>query len=179
MFTRRVSLAILGMLAPLVASEDSNRAELEREGVQLISQLEDAGRDIGYHADRLNSFTTDDQISKWTHSHHLEQIKSLVKEGLRPALKRLTEIQPQLPAWQRGAIDQMLLSALALAADVDSAILAKKEAVAVPPIMNAEYQALIFRIYEHAGDLVEASNAAGDYASAHLQSVETGLKARP
>jgi hypothetical protein len=49
-------------------------------------------RDIRYHADRLNSFIGSAQISRWTHHHHLAQIKSLVNGGLRPALQWLTEI---------------------------------------------------------------------------------------
>src|SRR5512143_1325573 len=81
---------------------------MEREGVQLIRQLEEVARDVRYHAGRLNSFTDSLLISKWTHAHHLEQIKSLVNEGLRPAMTRLTEIQPQLPEWKQETIDKML-----------------------------------------------------------------------
>ena len=175
---RRVSmLAIFGLLpAALVAGEIKEAAELEKEGVQLIGQLEEVARDVHYNADWLNSFTGSTQISKWTHYHHLEQIKSLVNDGLQPALTRLTEIQPQLPAWQRDTIDQMLNSAKALAADTNSAIFAMKDAGAVPPFLNAEYEELITTVYEHSEALVKTSDAGGTYAAAHREAIEAGLK---
>lgn len=99
-----------------------------------------------------------------------------MNEGLRPALKRLTEIQPQLSAWHQDTIDQMLNSAKALAADTSSAIPTRKEAGAAPPVLNAEYKELVSTIYEHCEALVTTSDAAGDYAAAHRQAVEAGLK---
>ena len=108
--TRRVSaLAALALIpAAFAASINKEQLETEREGVQLIRQVEEVARDVRYNADRLNSFTSSMKISRWTHAHHLDQIKSLVNEGLNPALARLTEIQPQLPDWKQQAIDKML-----------------------------------------------------------------------
>jgi hypothetical protein len=104
------------------------------------------------------------------------EIKSLVNDGLRPALQRLTEIQSELPAWHRDTIDQMLTSAKALAADTISAILNQNDAGAPPIVMNEGYKELITGIDRHAEALVKTSDAAGDYAAAHLQAVEAGLK---
>ncbi len=42
--------------------------------------------------------------------------------------------------------------------------------------MNEEYKELITRINTHAEALVKTSDAAGDYAAAHRQAVEAGLK---
>ena len=176
---RRVSLlAVLGLL-PVVtfaAVETKEQSEVEKEGVQLVGQLEDVARDVSYNTDRLNSFTNYPQISTWTHYHHLAEIKSLVNDGLRPALKRLTEIQPQLPAWQQDSIDKLINSAEALAADTNSAIFAMREAGAVPPVLNAEYKELISRMHEHSKALVQTSDAAGNYATAHREALEAGLE---
>jgi len=176
--TRSVSmLAVIGLLpAAFAASVTSQQLEMEKEGVQLIRQVEEVARDVRYNAGRLNSFTGGMQISKWTHVHHLDQIKSLVNEGLRPALTRLTEIQPQLPDWKQQSIDKMLESAKTLAADANSAILAKNDAGTTPPAMNAEYKGLVTRIYEHAEALVKTSDAAGTYAAARLKAAEAGVK---
>ena len=174
------SVLMLTVLGPLTAgfavgeTATVKQLEMEKEGIKLIGQVEDVARDISYHADLLNSFSP--WISKETHFHHLEQIKSLVNQGLRPAFKRLTEIQPQLSAWHQDTIDQMLNSANALAADTNSAILNRKEARAAPPVLNAEYSELISTIYEHSKALVTTSDAAGDYAAANRQAVEAGLK---
>ncbi len=77
--TRSVSmLAIFGLLpAAFVAGQTVTvkQLEVEEEGIQLISQLEDVARDVHYNADRLNAFARSTQVSKWTHSHHLTQIK--------------------------------------------------------------------------------------------------------
>jgi hypothetical protein len=175
--TRSVSaLAVFAVVPSAFATGVAvEQLELEREGVQMIRQVEEAGRDVRYHADRLSSFLGSMQISKWTHLHHLEQIKSSVNEGLRPALKRLDEIQPKLPDWKQQSIDTMIASAKALAADVTDAFLAKKEAGVVPPAMNPEYKSLVARIYEHADALVKTSDAAGNYAAARLKAHEAGV----
>lgn len=176
--TRRVSmLAAWTLIPPAFATSISvEQLEMEKEAVQLIHQVEEAARDVRYNAGRLNSFTSSTQISKWTHVHHLDQIRSLVNDGLRPALARLEEIQPQLPEWKQQAIDKMFVSARALAADANDAILAKNEAGTVPPAMNAEYKGLVTRIYEHSEALVKTSDAAGTYAEARLKAHQAGVK---
>lgn len=176
--TRSVpTLAVIALLpSAFAASINVQQLEMEKEGVQLIRQVEEVARDVRYNASRLNSFTASMQVSKWTHVHHLDQIKSLVNDGLRPALTRLTEIQPQLPDWKQQSIDKMLESAKTLAADTNSAILTKNDAGAVPPVLNAEYKELVTRIHGHAEELVKTSDAAGTYAAARLKAAEAGVK---
>jgi len=178
-FKRRVSmLAICGLLPAALAvgqTVTAKQLEMEEEGIQLINQLEDVARDVHYNADWLNAHTRSAQVSKWTHAHHLTEIKSLVNDGLQPALQRLTEIQQELPAWHQDTIDQLLASAKALAADTNSAILNHNETTSLPMALNEEYKELITRINGHAETLVKISDAAGDYAEAHRQAVEAGL----
>ena len=178
--TRRVSMLAAFALIPSAFAASTTvtaeQLEMEKEGVQLIRQVEEVARDVRYNAGRLNSFTSSMQISKWTHVHHLDQIKSLVNDGLRPALTRLEEIQPQLPDWKQAAIERMMASAKALAADANDAILTKNEAGTTPPAMNAEYKGLVTRIYAHAEALVKTSDAAGTYAAARLKAHEAGVK---
>ena len=176
--TRQMSmLAVVGLLpAAIAAGQTKAQVEMEREGIQLIRQVEEVARDVRYNAERLNAFAGSPLISRWTHTHHLEQIRSLVNEGLRPALTRLEEIQRQLPAWKQDSIDRMLESAKTLAADANSAILAKSETSNVPPAMNAEYKALVAEVHRHAEALVKTSDAAGAYAAARLKADEAGLK---
>lgn len=176
--TRRVSMLAVIALVPsaFAASATMEQLAMEKEGVQLIRQVEEVARDVRYNAGRLTSFTSNLQINKWTHVHHLDQIKSLVNEGLRPAMARLTEIQPQLPDWKQQSIDKMLEAAKTLAADTNDAILTKNDAGAVPPAMNAEYKKLVSRIDEHAEALVKTSDAAGTYAAARLKAAEAGVQ---
>jgi len=48
-------LAIFAMLPmALLASNDGGQGELEKEGAQLITQLEESARDIRFHAERLD-----------------------------------------------------------------------------------------------------------------------------
>jgi hypothetical protein len=173
---RMLMLAVVALLpAAIAAGQTKQQVEMEREGVQLIRQLEEVARDVRYQSGQLNSFTGNLRITRWTHAHHLEQIKSLINEGLRPALTRLTEIQSQLPEWKQDTIDKMLATAKMLAADANSAILAKNETPTVPPAMNAEYKTLVTTVYEHAEALVKTSDAAGTYAGARLKAHEAGL----
>jgi hypothetical protein len=171
------TLAIVGLLpAAFAASATVEQVKIQKEGLELIRQVEEAARDVRYDAGRLNSLKFNLRTSRWTHVHHLDQIKSSVNEGLRPALARLIEIQPQLPEWKQQSIDRMLDAAKMLAADIDSAILAKREADTVPLAMNAEYKSLVTRIYGHADALVKTSDAAGTYAAARLKAAEAGLE---
>lgn len=176
--TRSAPLLALAALLPagLAAHETSHQVAMQKEGIELIGQLEEVARDVQYNAERLHSFSRNLQVSRWTHFHHLDQIKELVNDGLRPALDRLSEIQPYLPEWKQQSIDRMLESARALAADTNSAILEKNEAGALPAALNADYQDLITRISAHAGQLVKTSDAAGDYASARLRAEEAGVR---
>lgn len=170
-------LAAVGLLpAGLMADGHQSKIELEKEGIQLIKQVEEVARDVRYNAERLNAFSKTREISKWTHYHHLEQIKSLVNDGLRPALDRLTEIQPQLPEWKQQSIDRLMDAAKALAADTSSAILTKNEAGALPPSMNSEYRGLVGKISAHSEVLVKVSDAAGNYAAARLKAGEAGVE---
>ena len=177
--TRRMSMLAAFALIPSAFAASptvtAEQLEMEKEGVQLIRQVEVA-RDARYHAGRLSSYTRSIQVTKWTHVHHLSQIKSLVNDGLRPALMRLEEIQPQLPDWKQQAIDRLIESAKALAADVNDTFLVKNEAGALPPAMNAEYKGLVTKIYSHAEGLVKTSDAAGTYAAARLKAHEAGIK---
>ncbi len=171
------TLAIAGLLtAGFAAAEPTKtqKLEMQREGIELIGQLEDVARDVHFNADRLNSLGHG--TSKFTRQHHLMQIRELVNDGLQPALKRLTEIQPELKEWHRDVIDKMLASAKTLAADTNAAILNQNDNGSVPTMINPEYKQLVSRIAEHAEALVKTSDAAGDYAAAHRQAEEAGLK---
>lgn len=163
----------------LGGSVTSKQLELEKEGIELIAQLEDVSRDVHYNADRLGALSHGPSESRWSHGYHLTQIKDLVNKGLRPALDRLTEIQPELKDWHQDVIEQMLTSARALAADTNTAMLSHNEKTSMPPALNQEYKDLISRISGHAEDLVKTSDAAGDYASAHEQAQEAGLQLPP
>jgi hypothetical protein len=175
-----ILLTVLTLALPaLVAGQTGaiKQLEAEKKALELIGQLEGVGWDVHYTTNRLNSFAESDQVSLWLQCHYVRQIKSLVNEGLRPALKRLAEIRPLLPAWQQDSIDIMLDSAKALVADTNSAILSRKKAGAVPPVVNSEYRELLTRIYDHAQKLVETSDAATDYAAAHQLALEAVLRA--
>jgi hypothetical protein len=173
-------LAIAALLpAASMAAEPTPGAKaqiaLEKEGIGLIRQIEEVSRDAQYESGRLNSFTGTTLASRWTHLHHLDQLKALVNDGLRPALTRLTEIQPQLSMWKQESIDRMLASAQELAADLNSAILAKSRAGTLPTPLNGEYKSLVARIHEHAEALVTTADAAGKFATAQLEAEEAGL----
>jgi hypothetical protein len=176
---QRVSmLAIFALLpAALVAAEIREPFEIEKEGTQLIGQVEKVARDIRQDADQLESVTRGGQVTQWSHADYLMQIKEQVNEGLQPALNRLTVIQEDLPAWQQDTVDQMLDSAKALAGNTNSAILRMNEIGRgnLPVIAGADYREFVSQINEHAEALVTTADAAGDYAEAHQNAVEAGL----
>ena len=177
--SRRISMLTVGSLLfvglAFGESVTLKQLALEKEGIQLIGQLEDVSRDVRFNADRLSSLNNGPRDSKWSQQYHLMQIKELVNGGLRPALDRLTTIQSELKDWHQDAIDKLLASAGSLAAATNSAIINHNKMGSMPPVLNQEYKDLISRINEQAEALVTISDAAGDYASAHEQAQQAGL----
>ena len=148
---------------------------VEKEAVEMVAQVEEVARDVGYHAGRLADLTRNFGVSRWTHDHHLDDIKALVNDGLRPALKRLTDVQAQLPEWKQESVDRMVADAMRLSEDASSAYIAKAGGTGLPLAMNDEYQRFISGVVAHAAALVKTSDAAHSYAEAHLKASEAGL----
>ena len=169
--------AVLGLLpAAISAAEKVQQAAIEKESFELIDQIEDVARSVHYNTDALRTHAKSHMISKWTHDHHLMEVKVLINDGLNPAVTRLTQIQAHLPEWERKAIDKMLVSARALAMDSNSAILNLNVNRTKPVVLNEEYRALLDTIDEHAENLVRTADAAVDYVDAHRQAIEAGLE---
>lgn len=175
--TRSVSvLACLGLLpAALLANSTADRVAVQKEGVELIRQLEGVARDVRSHAGQLSSQMNYTHLSKDGHLFNLGQIKELVNTGLAPALTRLTELQPHLPEWKQQGIEKLLATARQLAAGTNAALTAKNNAGTLAPAMNHEYKAAIAKVYDHAETLVKLADAAENYAAGQLQAAEAGL----
>lgn len=148
---------------------------VEKEAIGLVEQVEEVGRDVLYHTERLAAFAQNPEISRWSHYHHLDEVKAVVNDNLRPALKRLTEIQTLLPEWKQDSIDRMLAAARELAADATSAFVTKTENPKVPAALNDDYKKFVNGMATHADALVRTADAAHTFAAAHLKAVEAGL----
>lgn len=174
----RISLAaIVALLPATLPAQDKvtvQQVALERESFELIGQIEDVARSVRYNTDVLRMHASRN-MSLWTTRHHLTEVKSLINEGLNPALNRLIEINPQLPAWEQHAIGRILESARTLATDTNSAMLKLNENVTTPVVLNSEYRAFLDTMDEHADKLTSTAVAAGDYSDALGQALEAGL----
>lgn len=148
---------------------------LEREAAELIEQVEEAGRDVQYHANQAERLAGNPEVSRWTHYHHLEGISYAVNRSLRPSLKRLLDAQDQLPGWKQESINRMIAAAQLLSADTSSAIFHKVENPLLPATLNEEYRQLIREIAVHAESLVKTADAARTYARARVKADEAGL----
>ena len=174
---RIYSLALLGLLpAGMAFSEATRQTEIEKESTDLISRVEFAARNIHVDADQLATLSGSLTVSHGTHRDYLNRMKAQVNEGLQPALTRLVEIQPELPEWQQNAIDQMLGSARNLAGTINAAIVTKADTGPMAVPLNTDYRDLIKQVVSHADTLVRTSDAAGDYAAAHVKAAEAGLE---
>jgi hypothetical protein len=175
-----IALTAIGLsLSAMADTTTTNNLPAQQKGIQLINQVSDVARDIRYDAEHLDSFDRGVRLSAWSHDYHLNQIKTLVNDGLNPAIVQLQDMQSQFPAWQQQAIDKMLKSANALAADANSAILQRNQSGSTPLARNAEYKAFVKQVYQHAEDLVGSSSAAAAYASAHMKAQAAGIAVPP
>ena len=181
------SVAVFGVAAVIAEARppmDHTREQMavEREAVEMVAQVEEVARDVVYHAERLADLTKAPGVSRWAHYHHLDDIKALVNNGLRPALKGLTDVQAQLPEWKQESVDRMVADATRLSEDASSAYIAKASGTGLPLAMNDAYKRFISGVVANAAALVKTSDAAHSYAEAHLKASEAGLsvpKARP
>lgn len=171
-------VSVVGVSASGRALLDHTKAQvaMEKEAVAMVAQVEEVARDVSYHADRLLQLAQTFSVSRWSHYHHLDEIKALVNDGLRPALRKLTDVQAQLPEWKQGAIDQMVADAQRLANDTNSAYLAKSGGGGLPTAMNQEYKQFVTDVAAHAAALTKTADAAHAFAEGHLKAAEAGLK---
>ena len=184
MTTRLMALAMATAVAGVMSTPTAARAgdwssthtaTIEQSAADLVGEIERVSHDIRYHLERLDGFTRHVGVSTATHVHHLHQAKALVNDSLRPAVVRLGELQSQLPAWKQASVDRMIEAARMLAADLNSAILAKASSDGRLPVLNAEYRTHITNTLDHADALVSTADAAYDYATARIKATRTGL----
>ena len=175
----RISLAAIVALVPIALPAQSKvtvqQVALEKESFELIAQIEDVARSVHDNTDALRMHASRN-LSRQTHHHHLMQVKELINNRLNPALNRLAEIKPQLPAWEQGSVDKMLVSARTLATDTSSAITRLNEKSVTPIMLNNEYRAFLDTMDGHAEKLVSVADATGDYAGALDRLLEAGLE---
>ncbi|HVV44063.1 MAG TPA: hypothetical protein VHC72_02630 [Bryobacteraceae bacterium] len=177
--TRRAPiLAAIAMLPVLLPASTVSQRQLEvqKEGIRLVTQVEESAREIRYHADHLDALANSMQASRHIHKSHLTQIRESVNERLRPAMQRLVEIQGELPEWKQQSIQDMHADAAALAAHVNGAIVQANDGTLLQPAMNAEYKKLVSGVHEQAGSLVKRSDAVGTYSSALLKAQGAGVE---
>ena len=178
--TRSVSgLAAIGLTMltiPLMAvASNHSTLETQKEGVELVSQLERSAREAKQLAHQLQTMVGNNQFSKQSHKNTLMYLRSAINDGIAPALMRLSEIQTELPEWKQESINRLLDSAKDLAADANNAIVVKNSS-RIPAMLNSEYRETVDKIVGHADNLVRISDAAGDWAKARIKASEAGLQ---
>lgn len=168
--------AVVAFLPATLPAQDKvavQQIAIENESTQLFDKIEYAARSVHRDLDALNA---NRNLSHHTNTHHLARLKHAINTGINPALDRLLELKPQLPAWKQATIDRILTSARALAIDTNSAIKSLNERNAAPLFLNAEYRSFLKTMNEHARMLVSTADAAADYADALGQALEVGLE---
>jgi hypothetical protein len=168
------ALAIFPALLP-ASTPSQFQQEAQKEGIRLVSQVEESAREIRYHADHLGALANSMQATRHLHKSHLTMIRESVNDRMSPALKRLAEIQAELPDWKQQSIQDMHIDAASLAAHVNGAIAEANDSTIVQPAMNAEYKDLVSRVHTQAGSLVKTSDAVGSYSSALLKAQDAGV----
>ena len=169
------ALAISLMLPLFAAAELPQQTQARKEALQLTRSIEQTSRKIQRDADDLGMGHRS-QFSNRSHNIKLQRIKAHINEQLKPAFDRLAALQPQLPEWKQGAVDQMRTSAVSLAASTNEAILKlNNNQIGRPAALNPEYGELVASMASHADSLVQLADATSDYSGAQLKGHEAGL----
>ncbi len=170
-----LSLALL-LPGTLMAGETSDQTRTRKEAVQLTQQIESSARRIQNESEHLSVMQKGNSVSNFTHQYKLHTIATEINEQLQPALNRLAEIQPDLPAWHSHAVDRMRTSGANLAANANAAVLNRGFAgTRQPAVLDSEYGQLIQNISSQAKTLVQVADATGDYGNAQLKGHQAGL----
>jgi len=167
-------VAFGAILVPASFAADGTTQEHRKMAVAHIGQVEEATRELYFHADRLTALQRQPSIGAATHSQHLNSMREIVNEQLKPALAALEKLSPNLPEWKQDGIDSMINSAVKLATETSAAISAHND-ITVPSHMDEKYKSAVHAVAEHAQDLVRISDAAGKLALAHLEAEKAGL----
>lgn len=182
MFPSRLVVATVAIVSLASATQNASadttgkrQLAVEREAVRIVEDIEEIGREVQFHAERLNTLAGQAGISSWSHYHHLDMVRDLVNGSLQPALRRLSTIQQQQPAWKQESIDQLITAAQLLAADASSAYAKKGKNPSALPVLNEGYRQFIADVAAHATTLVKTADAAHGYAVARIKATEAGL----
>ena len=163
-FALTLAMAMPGML---LASGSSDLTKSRKEAVDLTRSVERTSREIQRVTDDLASKSRNMHYSNQSHQQSLHQLKIHINEKLQPALTRLAELQPDLPAWHQEAIDQMRTSAATLTANANAAIVTRNPGqTRLVPVLDTEYKQLIDNMSSRASVLTQVADATGDYGSA-------------
>ena len=172
-FALSLALLLPGML---MAGETSDQTKNRKEALRLTQHLEATARKIQLESEQLSVMQKSNALSNWSHQYKLHIIAVHINEQLQPALKRLAEIQPSLPEWNRHAIERMRTSAASLAANTNAAALNRGfKGTRQLPMLDSEYAQLVANINNQAQVLVQVADAAGDYGDAQLKGHRAGL----
>lgn len=172
-FALTLALAMPGML---LADASSDQTRTRKEALHLTRSVERTSRQIQKVAEELDAKSRSGQFSNKSHQHSLNLLAMHINEQLQPTLKRLAEIQPDLPVWHQDAIDQMRTAAATLAASANAAIETRNDGTSFrAPILDANYRQLIDNMSGRATALTQVADATGDYASAQLKGHSAGL----
>lgn len=173
------SLIVVGVVASASIARAGSAREagvrLDRDAVRLVQDVEEIGHDVRYHAERLRDLAGQAGVSPWAHYHHLDSVKDLVNDSLRPALRRLADLQKAQPHWKQESIERMIAAATQLAADASSAYMSKARNPKLPPVMNEGYRRFVAEVAEHAATLTRTGDAAHTYAVARMKAADAGL----
>jgi exonuclease VII large subunit len=170
-----ITLALL-LPGTLMAGETSDKTRTRKEAIQLTQSVEGAARKIQMESEHLSVMQKTTNVSNRTHQYKLHLIATQINEQLQPALKRLAEMQPELPQWHQNAIEQMRTSAATLAANANAAVLNRGFAgVHQPAPLDPDYGQLLKNISSQAQTLVQMADATADYGGAQLKGHRAGL----
>ena len=178
------TLAVFGSVAIIGLSAVTARASVldhtgpgrdRKEAVQMVGQVEEVAR-RQVHADRLQDLSRSVDVSRWSHYHHLDGIKSLVNDGLRPALSRLLCHRHAAARVEAGLDRPHDCRCEAPGRRHQLGLHRESERRWSAPAMNDDYKRFIADVASHADALVKTSDAAHSYATAHLKASEAGLR---
>jgi hypothetical protein len=168
--------AVVALMPATLPAQDKvaiQQVAIENESTQLIDTIERAARSVHRDLDALNG---NRNLSRHSNNSHLSRVKHSINNQINPALDRLLEIKPQLPAWKQATVDSIRTSARELAINTNAAIESLNDKSSAPVVLNTQYRSFLNTMNQHAQKLVDVSDAAGDYADALSQALEAGLE---
>jgi len=138
----------------------------QKEADQIFEDIQADAAQAQYHADKLQSFGLDEELSWESHALELSQIRSAIND-MGERLCRLETIRRVVAPWQQKTIDRIAVTVRLMADNAEDAIVFGNNNQRA--LWRPAFQKYTNNLVQEANSLNHSAETAVEYAKTHTQ----------